>query len=123
MSENCGKVSSATSCDEDCIHPVRSAVLRECGAAVPCGAVPCFTVSQLSVAPNGSDGLVLSKCLTAAPLPCAACGLISLDERQSAARTEKHGKYRRQTGSRRKLARQLTWNVVSNFKILNTYIF
>lgn len=33
------------------------------------GALPCLTVSQLSVAPNGSDGLVLSKCLTAAPLP------------------------------------------------------
>lgn len=107
MSENCGKVSSAPSCDEDCIHPVRSAVLR-CYGALPCF----FTVSQLSVAPNGSDGLVLSKCLTAAPLPCAACGLISLDERRRPERPEKHGKCRRQTGSGRKLAEQLTWNVV-----------
>lgn len=80
------------------------------------GGLPCFfTVSQLSVAPNGSDGLVLSKCLTAAPLPCAACGLISLDERRRPERPEKHGKCRRQTGSGRKLAKQLTWNVVVKF--------
>lgn len=44
----------------------------------PCPA--CLTVAQLSVAAHGADSLVLSKCLTAAPLPCAACGLIPLDE-------------------------------------------
>lgn len=67
-------VSAAESRVKDCIHPVQSSV-------VPCRAVPCLTVAQLSVAPHGADSLVLSKCLTAAPLPCAACGLISLDER------------------------------------------
>lgn len=72
--ENGGKVSAAVSRVEDCIHPVRSGL--RCSRAVLC-----LTVAQLSVAPHGADSRFLSKCLTAAPLPCAACGLISLDER------------------------------------------
>lgn len=62
ISENGGKVSAAVSCVEDCIHPVQSCVL-------PCRAVPCLTVAQLSVSPHRADSLVLSKRLTAAPLP------------------------------------------------------
>lgn len=72
------------------------------------GALPCLAVSQLSVAPNGSDGLVLWKRLTAAPLPCAACGLISLDERR---RLPPYGKRRKMPRKTRKKW-ATTWSVV-----------
>lgn len=51
-------------------------------ATVPYRAVPCLTVAQLSVASHRADSLVLSKRLTAAPVPRTACGLTPLDERR-----------------------------------------
>lgn len=54
------------------------------------GALPFLAVSQLSVAPNGSDGLVLSKCLTAAPLPLRCMWTNIIGRTASASSTRKN---------------------------------